>query len=280
MVKVVYREFCVTNGSQFEGGGVNDGGIYRFSFFGNTTSRRIFGLKLKKFTMPNVFPGTVFGDYNKFIFIKDPTGVATTKEFILPDGNYTTKQFSDTVEALINTFFIGAGFNMVYDSISGKWLFSSSFGFDIIIPDISTLRICFGMGRGDNISSLLGYGVLIFSGGIYTFTSPYPVILAVVNSLFLRCDITNKLHHENIIPTMPSDNRNILCVIPINASPGGFILYQDESNEGYFSCLPNTTITDFELYLTRENEDIPLLFNNATFTAILGLLTEESQVSN
>lgn len=188
--------------------------------------------------------------------------LSTEKTAMIPEGNYTTAQFTSALKLAMDT----AGTNVytvVLNENTSKLLISANAGFTLNVnngtstKNIRTYRLLgFDATLHNEIVSVAGEAI----------TSDYVINLSGDDALYLRSQRFARYGSSYL----GEYSRNIIFKIPVNTNPFSVIYYQNTERDNYILNQGDINTIDFEI--VNFNEEI-INFNGEQFTINLLLYT-------
>jgi hypothetical protein len=138
------------------------------------------------------------------------TNITLERYVIIPYGNYTIDELVDKMNELMSAYIIS------YDNITGKINFQSTVNQDFaIIYDGSTCFDLFGFDKN----------TLLVSDSNYNIKGQYPCNVLYTNCLCIYSNMKTDSFNKAI-----TNNKKLLCSIPIDVEPYGMITYKSTNN--------------------------------------------------
>jgi len=149
----------------------------------------------------------------------------------------------------------------------------------IVSSDAGGFSLTFGSVTSTDNGSTNPRLYLGFPGGVTsstadTLVAPNAVLLSGPNYLYI-----NSVRHgqltNNLLPRGAARRGNQsyqLCRVPVNAGPGGVILYNDPNPEYWFNIGNSPTFSAIDLFFTLGNTSTLVDFNGLSFSVKLGVL--------
>lgn len=192
----------------------------------------------------------------------------------LPVGNYTGGDtFATALQTAINA--VVGGFTVTYSSQTQKLTFfkTGGFSFTFGLPTNSgnkNIRLYTGFPGGTTNSvgdTLVSPNVIQVSGPNYLY----------VNSLAIG-NLTNLYLPQGAVNLGGGNSGPQMAKIPVNASSGETIFWQDPDPQKWFDIEGLTTLNQIDFFLTLGNltTQIPLRLNGLGFSLKLGVLANET----
>lgn len=251
----------------------------RFELGGKVPLKGVVGIKFISAEIP--FSYYIFGSSNNTFRISENGGVGVT--ITIPVGNYTSSQIISTLGTLLTTASgVGATYVVTISSQTNKLTFTGSGG------TLAGFTLTFGSvgGTGNTSPRLyLGFnGGPIVSSGL-VINAPNSVNLSGANYLYLNSLAIGSLLDCNLpfgAVNLGGGNGSIqVARIPVNASPGGTILYNDPIPDFWFDVGALENLQSFDLYLSIGNQGstatiTPLSLNGLNFSVKMAIIRKKS----
>jgi hypothetical protein len=173
------------------------------------------------------------------------TIAGTPIDCIVEDGLYTPSELSDALNFIIRN---------VNPNYAGYLTLSSDFSTNKVLLNFNApVLMTFDLTVSNDMSEILGLNPAVYtnSGNILSIRAPEIAVFNNVNTFLL---------HSNIVSsgmTYNGSNSQILCAIPILASPGELIIYQPTNptliQEPYMN---GRSINSLSFWLTDEDNNV------------------------
>ena len=252
----------------------------RFELGGKIPLKGVVAIKFVSAEIP--FSYYIFkSSNNTFTLRENGAGGGTT--ITIPEGNYTSSQIISGLSSLMTAATtVGATYTVSISNTTNKLTFTGSGG------TLANFALVFGsVGGTGNTSPRLYLG---FEGGItpsvgLTLTAPNPVNLSGANYLYLNSLAIGSLLDCNLAfgsVNLGGGNGSIqVARIPVNASPGDTIYYNDPIPDFWFDVGVIENLQSFDLYLSLGNQGstatiVPLALNGLNFSVKVGILRRKT----
>jgi hypothetical protein len=251
----------------------------RFELGGKLPLKGVVAIKFISVEVP--FSYYVFiSTNNTFTFEENGVGSST---ITIPIGNYTSGEMTTLLSSLLTAAStVGATYVVTISPQTNKLTFTGSGG------TLSNFRFIMGsIGGTGNTSPRLYLG---FNGGPtsstgLTLISPNAVNLSGANYLYLNSLAIGSLLDCNLAfgsVNLGGGNGSIqVARIPVNASPGGTIIYNDPIPDFWFDVGALENLQSFDLYLSLGNQGstatiVPLALNGLNFSVKVGIIRKKA----
>lgn len=176
--------------------------------------------------------------YNNMLSYKLGNGSIQTATFERADYNALTfaTEFKNKIPSMTLSF----------NKITGVYTITSLSSFTIYSSGSTCFKL---LGLNSHIPSYTGTSI----------TCVYPVNFSGISRIKI---VSNALSTYSLDSTVSSNN-NVLCVIPVNASSNGVILYQNISS--FKPMLRETNINDFDISLLDDDDNL-INFNGVSWS--------------
>lgn len=251
----------------------------RFELGGKIPLKGVVAIKFISAEIP--FSYYIFKSTNNTFTLAENGGAGVT--ITLPVGNYTSAQIISSLGTLLTTATgVGATYVVTISNQTNKLTFTGSGG------TLASFILTFGsVGGTGNTSPRLYLG---FDGGPtsstgLTLTAPNSVNLSGANYLYLNSLAIGSLLDCNLpygAVNLGGGNGSIqIARIPVNASPGETILYNDAIPDFWFDVGALENLQSLDLYLSIGNQGstatiTPLSLNGLNFSVKMGILRKKS----
>jgi len=251
----------------------------RFELGGKIPLKGVVAIKVVSLEVP--FSYYVFKSSNNTFRLSENGGANTT--ITIPVGNYTSGEMTTVLGTLLTAATgVGATYVVTISNQTNKLTFTGSGG------TLASFILTFGsVGGTGNTSPRLYLG---FEGGPtsstgLTLVSTNSVNLSGANYLYLNSLAIGSLLDCNLpfgSVNLGGGNGSIqIARVPVNASPGGTILYNDPVPDFWFDVGSLENLQSFDLYLSLGNQGstatiVPLVLNGLNFSVKLGVLRKKT----
>lgn len=250
----------------------------RFELGGKLPLKGVVAIKFISAEIP--FSYYIFQRSNNTFSLAENGGGNVT--ITIPVGNYTSSQIISTLGTLLTgASTVGATYVVTISNQTSKLTFTGSGG------TLANFILTFGSvgGTGNTSPRLyLGFeGGPINSAGL-VLIAPNPLNLSGANYLYLNSLAIGSLLDCNLpfgSINLGGGNGSIqVARIPVNASPGGIILYNDPIPDFWFDVGALENLQSFDLYLSLGNQGstatiTPLSLNGLNFSVKVGIIRKK-----
>lgn len=251
----------------------------RFELGGKIPLKGVVAIKFVSAEIP--FSYYILNGTNNTFRISENGGADVT--ITIPVGNYTAAQMTSLLGSLLTSASgVGGTYVVTASTQTNKLTFTGSGG------TLASFVLTFGsVGGTGNTSPRLYLG---FAGGPtastgLTLTAPNSINLSGANYLYLNSLGIGSLLDCNLpfgAVNLGGGNGSIqVARIPVNAPPGGTILYNDSIPDFWFDVGALENLQSFDLYLSIGNQGstatiTPLSLNGLNFSVKMGILRKKA----